>query len=312
MEIIWYHPSMDPESWLSGLRQRLPQAQVRRWQPGDHAPADYAVVRSPPVEMLRGRALKAVFAMGAGVDEILQQLHQHPEMLAAEVPLFRLEDTGMARQMQEYATWCVLGWFRRFADYQRQQQQAHWQQLKPHARENFTVGILGAGVLGSSVAQSLRQWGFPVRCWSRSAKTIDGVTTFHGRDQLPAFLDGTQVLIDLLPTTPETTNLIDHQLLGGLPQGAYFLNIARGAHVVEDDLLAALNSGQLAAAALDVFQTEPLPANHPLWSHPHVTITPHNAAITLPHEAMDYIAGAILELEQGEQPTGRVDRQRGY
>ncbi|MDI9221721.1 glyoxylate/hydroxypyruvate reductase GhrA [Pantoea sp. EA-12] len=312
MEIIWYHPSSNPQSWIDGLHQRIPGVNVRHWQPGDNAPADYAIVRSPPIEMLAGRPLKGVFAMGAGVDEILKQLHAHPEMLSDEVPLIRLEDTGMARQMQEYANWCVLGWFRRFADYRQQQQRTHWQQLKGFERENFTIGILGAGVLGRSVLESLRQWGFPLRCWSRSAKTIEGVQTFHGREQLNAFLDGTQVLIDLLPTTPETTNLIDEHVLSVLPHGAFFLNMARGAHVVEADLLAALNSGQLAGAALDVFQTEPLPKDHPLWSHPHVTITPHTAAITLPGEAMDFIAGAILALEQGQQPGGLVDRQRGY
>ncbi|HBZ16084.1 glyoxylate/hydroxypyruvate reductase GhrA [Pantoea sp. NPDC088449] len=312
MEIIWYHPSLAPQSWLDGLQQRLPEARVRQWQPGDNAPADYAVVRSPPVEMLAGRELKGVFAMGAGVDEILKQLRDNPQMLADDVPLFRLEDTGMARQMQEYANWCVLGWFRRFAEYRQQQQRAQWQELDAIDRENFTIGVLGAGVLGRSVLESLRQWGFPLRCWSRSAKQIDGVQSFHGRDRLNAFLDGTQVLIDLLPTTPETTNLIDSQLLRVLPHGACFLNLARGAHVVEADLLAALNSGKLAAAALDVFQTEPLPQDHPLWSHPHVTITPHTAAITLPGEAMDYIAAAILAVQQGQQPSGLVDRRRGY
>ena len=181
MEIIWYHPSQAPDRWLAGLRQRLPQANVRYWQPGDTAPADYAVVRSPPTEMLAGRPLKGVFAMGAGVDEILKQLRAHPEMLADDVPLFRLEDTGMARQMQEYANWCVLGWFRRFADYRQQQQQANWQPLDTADRANFTIGVLGAGVLGRSVLESLRQWGFPLRCWSRSPKHIDVVETFHGR-----------------------------------------------------------------------------------------------------------------------------------
>ncbi|WP_343553156.1 glyoxylate/hydroxypyruvate reductase GhrA [Pantoea sp.] len=312
MEIIWYHPSLAPQGWLEGLRQRLPQANVRHWQPGDNAPGDYAVVRSPPVEMLAGRQLKGVFAMGAGVDEILKQLRDNPQMLHQHIPLFRLEDTGMARQMQEYANWCVLGWFRRFAEYRQLQQQATWQELPALNRENFTIGVLGAGVLGRSVLESLRQWGFPLRSWSRSPKQMDGVQSFHGREQLNAFLDGTQVLIDLLPTTPETTNLIDSRLLNALPRGAYFLNLARGAHVVEADLLAALNSGQLAAAALDVFQTEPLPHDHPLWSHPHVTITPHTAAMTLPGEAMDYISAAILALETGQQPNGLVDRQRGY
>ena len=310
MEIIWYHPSLNPQPWLDGMRQRLPEVRIRHWQPGDSAPADYAIVRSPPVEMLAGRALRGVFAMGAGVDEILRQLRTHPEMLADAVPLYRLEDTGMARQMQEYANWCVLGWFRRFADYHQQQRQALWQPLPDRERATFTIGVLGAGVLGRSVLESLRQWGFPLRCWSRSPKQIAGVTTFHGRDQLADFLTDSQVLIDLLPATPETSNLIDSAFLSALPRGARFL--ARGAHVVEADLLAALESGQLAAAALDVFQVEPLPAASPLWSHPRVMITPHNAATTLPHEAMDYIAGAITALEQGQQPRGLVDRQRGY
>ncbi len=253
MEIIWYHPSLNPQPWLDGMRQRLPEVRIRHWQPGDSAPADYAIVRSPPVEMLAGRALRGVFAMGAGVDEILRQLRTHPEMLAAAVPLYRLEDTGMARQMQEYANWCVLGWFRRFADYHQQQRQALWQPLPDRERANFTIGVLGAGVLGRSVLESLRQWGFPLRCWSRSPKQIAGVTTFHGRDQLADFLADSQVLIDLLPATPETSNLIDGTFLSALPRGACFLNLARGAHVVEADLLVALESGQLAAAALDVF-----------------------------------------------------------
>ncbi|NIE99421.1 glyoxylate/hydroxypyruvate reductase GhrA [Pantoea sp. Acro-805] len=312
MEIIWYHPSINPQSWIDGMRQRLPHVTVRHWQPGDNAPADYAIVRSPPTEMLAGRSLEAVFAMGAGVDEILGQLRAHPDMLSDDIPLFRLEDTGMALQMQEYANWCVLGWFRRFAEYRQLQEKAQWLPLDDREREHFTIGVLGAGVLGRSVLESLRQWGFPLRCWSRTPKTIDGVQAFHGREQLDAFLDGTQVVIDLLPTTPETTNLIDERLLSLLPRGAFFLNLARGAHVVEADLLAALNSGQLAGAALDVFQTEPLPTDHPLWSHPDVTITPHTAAMTLPAESMDYMAGAILALEQGQMPNGLVDRQRGY
>ena len=313
MEIIWYHPSQSATAWIRGLQQRLPQARVRAWQPGDEGPADYALVRSPPAEMLRGRStLRGVFALGAGVDEILKQLEQHPEMLPDSVPLYRLEDTGMARQMQEYAVHSVLTWFRRFDDYRLQQQQACWQPLPPYTRETFTVGILGAGVLGQSVAEGLKPWGFPLRVWSRSPKTIDGVTSFAGRDALQPFLQGTQVLINLLPSTPETINLIDQHFLAQLPHGAFLLNIARGAQVVEADLLTALESGQLKAAALDVFQVEPLPEAHPLWSHPRVTITPHNAAVTLIDEAIDYIARAITQDQAGDMPPGRVDRQRGY
>lgn len=312
MEIIWYHPTFDEQEWIAGLQQRLPQAKVRRWQPGDNAPADYALVRTPPTEMLQGRTPRAVFALGAGVDDILMQLKTCPDMLAPGVPLFRLEDTGMSLQMQEYAVYTVLRWFRRFDDYQLQQQRALWQHLPVYARNTFSIGILGAGVLGAGVAASLRSWGFPLRCWSRSAKQIEGVTSFYGAEQLHEFLAGSRVLINLLPSTPETAGIINRELLQQLPDGAFVLNLARGAHVVEEDLLTALNNGKIKAAALDVFHQEPLAEDHPFWSHPRVTITPHNAAVTLPPEAMNYIAGAIRQLEAGEIPAGRVDLTRGY
>ncbi|WNN46125.1 MULTISPECIES: glyoxylate/hydroxypyruvate reductase GhrA [Winslowiella] len=313
MDIIFYHPSFKAATWINGLQQRLPQARVREWQPGDNAAADYALVRTPPVEMLQGRSdLKGIFALGAGVDDILSQLKQHPEMLPASVPLFRLEDTGMGLQMQEYAVYTVLGWFRRFDDYQLQKQQALWQPLKNYRRNAFTIGILGAGVLGRNVAQSLKAWGFPIRCWSRTARQIDGVTTYHGADQLNDFLDGTQVLINLLPNTPQTAGIINRQLLSQLNPAAFVLNLARGAHLVEDDLLAALEAGEIKAAALDVFVQEPLPQSSALWSHPRVAITPHNAAVTLPEEAMDFIAKSIQQREAGEMPEGRVDIARGY
>ncbi|MEZ3498690.1 glyoxylate/hydroxypyruvate reductase GhrA [Pantoea sp. KPR_PJ] len=313
MEIIWYHPSQDAGVWLEGMQRRLPQARVRHWQPGDEAAADYAIVRKPPRELLAGRpGLRGVFAMGAGVDDILAQLARYPDMLSPSVPLVRLEDTGMGRQMQEYAVYCVLGWYRRFDDYRQLQQQAQWQPLELAAYEAFTVGVMGAGVLGMSVIHALKPWGFPLRVWSRSPKQIAGVTSFAGREALDAFLHGTQVVINLLPSTPETTDLFDARTLSQLPQGACLLNMARGTQVVEDDLLAALESGQLRAAALDVFQQEPLPPHHPLWRHPRVTVTPHIAALTRVDEAIEAIARAIEACEAGRQPSGCVDRLRGY
>ncbi|MCP1440659.1 glyoxylate/hydroxypyruvate reductase A [Erwinia persicina] len=313
MDIIFYHPSFNAKKWQAGLEQRLPQARVREWTPGDRAPADYALVRQPPVAMLQGRTdLKGVFALGAGVDDILNQLREHPQMLAAGVPLFRLEDTGMGRQMQEYAVWHVLGWFRRFNDYQQQKSQALWQPLRNPGRDAFTIGILGAGVLGRSVAESLRYWGFPVRCWSRTPKTLPGVTSFHGEAQLSEFLSGTRVLINLLPNTPQTVGILNRGLLSQLQPEAYLINLARGAHLVEEDLLAALAAGEIKAAALDVFAQEPLAQDHPFWTHPAIAITPHNAAVTLPEEAMDYIADAIRQREAGDMPAGQVDLARGY
>ncbi len=313
MNIIYYHPLFNAQEWLAGIKQRLPQAEIREWQRGDERPADYALVWRPPHEMLANRRdLKAVFALGAGVDAILDQERKHPGTLPAGVPLLRLEDTGMAQQMQEYALSYALRYFRRFDEYQALQQRQEWQPLDPHSLDDFTIGILGAGVLGQSVARKLTEFGFRVRCWSRSAKQIDGVQSFAGEAQCAAFLDGVKLLINLLPNTPETVGILNRELFAQLSTGAYLINIARGAHLVEADLLAALEQGQLAAATLDVFAREPLPQDHPFWRHPRVTITPHIAAITLPQQALDQIAANIRALEAGHAPAGVVDRQRGY
>ena len=312
MDIIYYHPTFDTAYWIAELEKRLPGARVREWKPGDHQHADYALVWHPPVEMLQGRELKAVFALGAGVDSILSKLRQHPEMLPVSIPLFRLEDTGMGQQMQEYAVSQVLHWFRRFDDYQALKQQARWQPLDDYPRETFTIGIMGAGVLGAKVAEALQVWGFPLRSWSRSRKAWPQVQSFAGAEELGAFLSDTRVLINLLPNTAETAGIINQQLLEQLPDSSYVLNLARGVHVVEDDLLAALDSGKLKGAMLDVFSREPLPAESPLWAHPRVAMTPHVAAVTRPQEAIAYIAGTIGKLERGETVSGQVDRQRGY
>ncbi|HCD9186150.1 TPA: glyoxylate/hydroxypyruvate reductase GhrA, partial [Enterobacter hormaechei] len=245
MDIIFYHPTFDTAYWINALTAALPGARVREWKQGDNEHADYALVWHPPVEMLQGRRLKAVFALGAGVDSILSKLKAHPEMLPEDIPLFRLEDTGMGQQMQEYAVSQVLHWFRRFDDYQAFKQQSHWEPLPDYQHEDFTIGILGAGVLGSKVAEALAPWGFPLRCWSRSRKDYPGVESFAGTDELPAFLKGTRVLINLLPNTAETVGIINGTLLNQLAEDSYLMNLARGVHVVEDDLLKALDSGKL-------------------------------------------------------------------
>ena len=312
MDIIFYHPTFDTPWWITALENAIPNAKVRAWKPGDNDPADYALVWHPPVEMLEGRRLKAVFALGAGVDSILSKLKAHPNMLDPAIPLFRLEDTGMGLQMQEYAVSQVLHWFRRFDDYLALKNQRQWQPLPEYSREEFTVGIMGAGVLGAKVAESLQVWGFPLRCWSRSRKSWPGVESFAGTEELGAFLSQTRVLINLLPNTAETVGIINGELLDQLQDGAYVLNLARGVHVNEDDLLDALNREKLKGAMLDVFSREPLPADSPLWAHPRVAMTPHVAAVTRPAEAVAYISRTIQQLENGETVSGQVDRTRGY
>ncbi|MEJ5072246.1 glyoxylate/hydroxypyruvate reductase GhrA [Enterobacter ludwigii] len=312
MEIIFYHPTFDTPWWIAALEKQLPGARVREWKSGDNEPADYALVWHPPVEMLQGRELKAVFALGAGVDSILSKLREHPEMLPLSIPLFRLEDTGMGLQMQEYAVSQVLHWFRRFDDYQALKQETRWEPLPEFTRDEFTIGIMGAGVLGSKVAESLLAWGFPVRVWSRSRKDWANVQSFAGESEMGEFLRETQVLINLLPNTTETVGIINHALLNQLQDQSYLLNLARGVHVNEDELLRALENGKLKGAMLDVFSREPLPVESPLWRHPRVAMTPHIAAVTRPQEAITYIGKTITGLERGEAVTGQVDRARGY
>jgi glyoxylate/hydroxypyruvate reductase A len=218
----------------------------------------------------------------------------------------------MGAQMAEYVAYAVLRYFRRFDEYEEQARLGVWNPLTVRSKEEFTVGVLGLGKLGVPVVQALRQLGFPVRGWSRTARDIPGVDCFAGMDALDEFLGATQVLVCMLPLTPETTNLLDRARLSKLPEGAYLINVARGAQVADPDLMALIRSGHIAGATLDVFRNEPLPAPHPFWGEPRITITPHISALTMRKEAVRQIADKITLLEQGEQVADVVDRNRGY
>jgi glyoxylate/hydroxypyruvate reductase len=308
VKVIYYNEGEDNAFWLAGLRAALPQAAFRLWLPGDDAPADYALVWSPPAEMLAGRTdLKAIFNLGAGVDKLLQQ-----QTLPANVPVLRLEDAGMAVQMAEYAVHALLRYFRRFDEYEQQAQQRQWQYLPANHKRDFPVGIMGLGAMGTRVAQAVQHFGFPVRGWSRNRKTLAGVHCFSGQASLDDFLHDLRVLICVLPLTPETENLLDAKVLDQLAYGAYLINIGRGQHLVEADLLAALDSGKIAGATLDVFREEPLPASHPFWSHPKLTITPHMAGETLRDDTIRQVVEKLRAFERGEPVSGIVNRQTGY
>ncbi|ASL43795.1 Glyoxylate/hydroxypyruvate reductase A [Burkholderia sp. AD24] len=313
MKVLFYMTHADAAEWLHDFARALPEADLREWQPGDTAPADFAVVWRPPREMLAGRDdLRAIFNLGAGVDAILGLEHAQPGTLPRKAQLIRLEDSGMALQMAEYVTHGVLRYLRRFDEYQTLQGERRWQVLEPHARETFTVGVLGLGVLGSHVAQTLAGFGLPVRGYSRSARQIDGITTFAGDTQFDAFLDGVKVLVNLLPHTPETGDVLNTRTFSKLARGAYLINVARGGHLVEQDLLDALASGQLTAATLDVFREEPLPADHLFWREPRITITPHVSALTLRSESVEQVARKIKALMRGDTVGGVVNLERGY
>jgi glyoxylate/hydroxypyruvate reductase A len=306
MNITFCCTDTKPEPWITGLRAALPQAQVEVWQPGAPA-ADYAVVWAPPQAFLDQQPqIRALFNIGAGVDALLK-LHLPPG-----VKVVRLDDAGMSVQMAEYVCHAVIRHFREFDGYAVDVAQGRWSYRKPRSRADFAVGVMGLGVLGSRVAQALRGFEFPVNGWSRSPKTMEGVRGFAGRDGLQDFLAASRVLVNLLPLTPDTHNLLNRETLSRLQPAGYVINVARGAHLVDDDLIALVDAGHLAGATLDVFRTEPLPGEHPFWRHPKITVTPHTSARTLREESLAQIAGKIMALECGQPIAGVVDPVRGY
>ncbi|MFN3737724.1 2-hydroxyacid dehydrogenase [Hydrogenophaga sp.] len=295
-----------PEPWVAGLQAALPGAQVSAWQPGD-PPADWAVVWAPPQAFIDEQTdLRALFNTGAGVDALLQL------RLPPGLRVVRLDDAGMSVQMAEYVCHAVIRHFREFDGYEADTREGRWSYRKPRSRADWPVGVMGLGVLGTRVAQALRVFDFPVHGWSRSPREVPGVVCHAGEAALDGFLTSCRVLVNLLPLTPQTENILNRQTLGRLLPGGYLINVARGAHLVDDDLLALLDSGHLAGATLDVFRTEPLPANHPFWSHPRLTVTPHTSARTLRDESIAQIAGKIAALQRGEPVAGVVDPVRGY
>ena len=306
MKITFCCTDTKAEPWLQGLAVALPGAEISVWQPG--APqADYAVVWAPPQQFMDGQAsLKALFNIGAGVDALLK-LRLPPQALVV-----RLDDAGMAVQMAEYVCHAVIRHFREFDGYEADMAAGRWGYRKPRLRSDFPIGVMGLGVLGERVARALAQFDFPINGYSRSPKAIAGVRAFTGAEQFNDFLGASRVLVNLLPLTPDTTDVINKDALSRLQTGAYVINVARGAHLVDEDLLAAIDSGHVAGATLDVFRTEPLPAGHAFWNHPRITITPHTSARTLREESIAQIARKMVALQRGEAVAGVVNPARGY
>ena len=306
MKITFCCTDTKAEPWLQGLAAVLPGADISVWQPG--APqADYAVVWAPPQQFMDEQSgLKALFNIGAGVDALLK-LRLPPQALVV-----RLDDAGMAVQMAEYVCHAVIRHFREFDGYEADMAAGRWGYRKPRLRGDFPIGLMGLGVLGERVARALAQFDFPINGYSRTPKAIDGVRAFTGAEQFNDFLVASRVLVNLLPLTPETANVMNQDTLGRLQPGAYVINVARGAHLVEEDLLALIDSGHVAGATLDVFRSEPLPAGHALWNHPRITITPHTSARTLRDESIAQIARKMAALERGEAVAGIVNPARGY
>jgi glyoxylate/hydroxypyruvate reductase A len=306
MRIVFCASHTKAEPWLEAVRQQLPGAEVAEWAPGGPA-ADHAIVWSPPQALFDDQpGLKGIFNMGAGVDALLKL------KLPPQAVLVRLNDAGMSVQMAEFVCQAAIRHFREFDVNEREMREGRWAFRKPRVRSEYPVGVMGLGVLGERVAKALTQFDFDVLGWSRSEKRIEGIRCFDGDGGLGQFLAQTRILVCLLPLTPETTGILHRETFAKMIPAGYLINVARGAHLVEEDLLAALASGQLAGATLDVFRTEPLPAGHPFWNHAQITLTPHTSARTLRDETVAQIADKIRAFERGEPIAGVVDRQRGY
>ena len=306
MNITFCCTDTKAQPWISGLQAALPAAQVSEWASGA-APADYAVVWAPPQQFFNEQtSLKAALNIGAGVDALLKL------QVAPHTQIVRLDDAGMSVQMAEFVCHAIIRHFRALDGYEADTQAGKWSYRKPPSRAEFPVGVLGLGVLGARVAKSLAVFDFPVHGWSLGAKQIGGVRCWHGQSQLDDFLRSCKALVCLLPLTPETENILNARNLGLLQKEAYVVNVARGAHLVDADLLALLASGHVAGATLDVFRQEPLPPAHAFWQHPRITVTPHTSARTLREESIAQIAGKIAALEAGLSVAGIVNRNKGY
>jgi len=295
--------------WRAQLTRLTQELEVRVWpEIGDPAAIDYALVWRPEPGFLASLPnLKLILSLGAGVDHLLGD-----PRLPLHLPIVRLVDPHMTDAMSEYVTLQVLRLHRRDLDYRSQQGAGVWRELDQQNAGQRRVGILGLGELGQDAAKKLKALGFDVAGWSRSEKAVEGVRSYAGAAGLAPLLGRSEIIVCLLPLTAETEGILNKRTLALLPKGAALVNAARGAHLVEEDLLAALASGQISAAVLDVFREEPLPVDHPFWHHPRVVVTPHIAAFTNPATASPIILDNIRRFEEGRPLLNRVDPARGY
>jgi glyoxylate/hydroxypyruvate reductase A len=305
---------LDPRPWEERFRALAPQRDIRVWpdRAGDPADIVYACAWHAPRGLLkRLPRLEAIFSLGAGVDHLIADTD------LPDVPVVRIVDPDLTMRMTEYVVLHVLMHHRRQRLYDAQQHERVWREHEQSPAGAVAVGILGLGVLGSEAASALRRLGFRVAGWSRFPKTLADVESFHGAEGLGAFLARTEILVCLLPATPATQGILQLDLLrrlkrDGAAGGAYLINAGRGALQVDADILAALDEGALAGATLDVFATEPLSPGSPLWSHPKVTITPHNAAASDPRALVANVLHQIDRFEAGRALEHVIDRTAGY
>ena len=309
MVLLVNAPTENGNAWREMFMELDPSLEVRVWPDvGDPAEVDVAFAwRTQPGDLARYPNLRAVFSLGAGVDGLLAD-----PAFPRQVPLVRMVDPNLGVLMTEYVLAAVLRHHCELDRYHLLQQAGQWEKrVRPFASERG-VGIMGMGELGTRAAVALRGLGFNVRGWSRRIRTVPGVETCAGDASLSAFLAGSQILVCLLPLTAQTRGILGASTFARMPRGSCLVNAARGGHVVDADLIAALDAGQLSAATLDVFETEPLPVGHPFWTHPRILITPHIASVTSLPTAATLVIENLKQWRAGGALRNVVDPDRGY
>jgi glyoxylate/hydroxypyruvate reductase A len=309
MAILFHSTPAATARWRPLLGELMPEHEFRFWpQIGDPAAIEYAMVWQPPPGLLAGLPnLRLIVGLGAGIDHLLGD----PE-LPRDVPIMRLVDPYMTDAMSEYVVLQVLRLHRQDLDYLAQQRARLWEEREQKNAAERPVGILGFGTLGQDAGRKLKALGFTVAGWSRTTKAVPGFATFAGADGLATVAARSEILVCLLPLTAATQGILNASLFARLPRGAGLVNAGRGGHLVEADLIPALESGQLSGAVLDVFRDEPLPSGHPFWGHPRIIVTPHIAAETHPPTAAAIIRDAIRRFAAGQPIANLVDPAQGY
>lgn len=296
------------DTWRRLLNTAMPEIEVRTWpEMGDPADIEVAAVWAlPPGTLAKLPNLRLIVSLTAGTDALLRD----PNL--PSVPIVRAGDPTGNAMMNETTLLHVLRHHRYVPEYLRAQQLCEWIRMPVKAASERKVGVMGLGMIGLAAAKMLVSVGFQVAGWVRHSRPHTEVEIFSGRDQFNAFLTRSEILVNLLPLTPETRGIINAETLNKLPTGAAIINLGRGDHVIESDLISALNSGHLAAATLDVFPVEPLPSDSPLWRHPKITVMPHVARRLVPEELAARVCAIIKQLHAGTPFTELVDRKLGY
>jgi glyoxylate/hydroxypyruvate reductase len=309
MALMIVSPAKHPDAWIQALRQAAPGIEVlTRHEVGDPTSVTFALAWShPPGIFAQYPNLKCISSMGAGVDHLLRD-----KDIPKHIPIVRIIEPKLSHDMFEFALAVIMNRLRGLTHYRQNQQQHYWKKQQYLNMADVRVGVMGTGVIGNYVAEQLQKTGFNVHGWSRSQGKETSYPKFHGVEQLQEFLSQSNILICLLPLTTETQGILNRNNLQELPKGAWVINLGRGGHVVDEDMIHLLNSGHIDGANLDVFREEPLPEAHPFWKHPKIFITPHIASLTTPESVAPQVVDNYFRALEGRPLLNVVDHEKGY